>query len=65
MNLAHAEWVMTTATSAKNRHGQIHGVQGLYVADNRILPSQKAAGPALSNTALAIRQANHIVRQSS
>ncbi|NEU32419.1 GMC family oxidoreductase [bacterium LRH843] len=52
-------------TSATNRNGQIHGVQGLYVADNSALPSLTAAGPVLSNTALAIRVADHIVRQSS
>ncbi len=51
-------------TSATNRNGQIHGVQGLYVADNSVLPTLTAAGPVLSNTALAIRLADHIVRQS-
>ena len=53
------------ATSATNRHGQIHGVQGLFVADNSVLPTLTAAGPVLSNVALAIRLADHIVRQSS
>lgn len=53
------------ATSATNRQGQLHGVQGLYVADNSVLPTLTAAGPVLSNTALAIRLADHIVRQSS
>ena len=52
-------------TSATNRHGQIHGVQGLYVADNSVLPTLTAAGPVLSNSALAIRLGDHIVRQSS
>ncbi|WP_034300959.1 GMC oxidoreductase [Bacillus cihuensis] len=52
------------ATSGTNRHGQIHGVQGLYVADNSVLPTLTAAGPVLSNTALAIRLADHLVRQS-
>ena len=51
-------------TSATNRHGQIHGVQGLFIADNSVLPSLTAAGPVLSNSALAIRLADHIVRQS-
>jgi choline dehydrogenase-like flavoprotein len=32
------------ATSATNRHGQIHGIQGLYVGDNSVLPSLTAAG---------------------
>ena len=52
-------------TSATNRHGQIHGVQGLFVADNSVLPSLTAAGPVLPNVALAIRLADHIVRQSN
>lgn len=52
------------ATSTTNRHGQVHGVQGLYVADNSVLPTLSAAGPVLSNVALAIRLADHIVRQS-
>ena len=52
------------ATSTTNRHGQVHGVQGLYVADNSVLPTLTAAGPVLSNVALAIRLADHIVRQS-
>jgi gluconate 5-dehydrogenase len=52
------------ATSATNRHGQVHGVQGLFVADNSVLPILTAAGPTISNTALAIRLADYIVRQS-
>lgn len=51
-------------TSATNRNGQIHGIQGLYVADNSALPTLTAAGPVLSNTALAIRLADHIARHS-
>ena len=51
-------------TSSTNTHSQIHGVQGLFVADNSVLPTLTAAGPVLSNTALAIRLADHIVRQS-
>lgn len=51
-------------TSTTNRHGQVHGVQGLFVADNSVLPTLTAAGPVLSNVALAIRLADHIVRQS-
>lgn len=53
------------ATSATNLHGQIHGVQGLFAADNSVLPTLTAAGPVLSNVALAIRVADHIVRTSS
>ncbi|WP_310360701.1 GMC family oxidoreductase [Neobacillus drentensis] len=52
------------ATSTTNRHGQIHGVQGLFVADNSVLPTLTAAGPTLTGSALAIRLADHIVRHS-
>lgn len=52
------------ATSTTNRHGQVHGIQGLFVADNSVLPTLTAAGPVLSNVALAIRLADHIVRLS-
>lgn len=51
-------------TSATNRHGQIHGVQGLFVADNSVLPSLTGAWAVISGTALVIRLADHIVRQS-
>lgn len=50
-------------TSATNWHGQIHGVRGLFVADNSVLPTLAAAGPVLTNVALAIRLADHLVRQ--
>jgi choline dehydrogenase-like flavoprotein len=53
------------ATSATDRHGQIHGIKGLYAADNSVLPTLTAAGPVISNVALAIRVADHIVRHSS
>lgn len=52
------------ATSATNRFSQIHGVQGLYIADNSVLPVLAAANPTLTNVALAIRLADHIVQQS-
>ncbi|MDR7855539.1 GMC oxidoreductase [Tissierella sp.] len=48
------------ATSATNIHGQIHGVPGLFVADNSVLPTLTAAGPVISNVALAIRLADYI-----
>lgn len=52
------------ATSATNCNGQVHGVQGLFVADNSALPSLSASGPVLSNIALSIRLADHIVSES-
>lgn len=51
------------STSASNRYGQIHGVSGLYVADNSVLPSIGAANPTLTTVALAIRTADYIIEQ--
>ncbi|WP_338453155.1 GMC oxidoreductase [Niallia oryzisoli] len=62
MKLVLAEWD-DLETSATNRNGQIHGVQGLFVTDNSVLPTLTAAGPVLSNIALGIRFADHIVRE--
>jgi choline dehydrogenase-like flavoprotein len=50
------------ATSAVNRYGQIHGIFGLYVADNSVLPSI-GTNPTLTTVALAIRTADHIINQ--
>ncbi len=52
------------ATSATNVNGQIHGVPGLFVADNSVLPSLTGAGAVISNVALSIRLADYIVRES-
>jgi choline dehydrogenase-like flavoprotein len=52
-----------SATSAVNRYGQVHGVKGLYVADNSVFPSIGAPNLTLSTVALAIRTADHIIRQ--
>jgi choline dehydrogenase-like flavoprotein len=48
--------------SATNRYGQIHGISGLYVADNSVLPTL-GANPTLSTIALAIRTADYIIHQ--
>jgi gluconate 5-dehydrogenase len=53
------------ATSACNRYGQIHGISGLYVADNSVLPLTAGANPTLTTTALAIRTADYIVETSN
>ncbi len=49
--------------SATNRYGQIHGISGLYVADNSVLPSMGAVNPTLTTVALAIRTADYICKQ--
>lgn len=50
-------------TSTTNRFGQVHGVPGLYVADNSVLPTLGAANPTLTSVALAIRTADYIIEQ--
>ncbi|AEI43893.1 GMC oxidoreductase [Paenibacillus mucilaginosus] len=50
-------------TSAADPYGQIHGVPGLYVADNSLLPSIGAANPTLTTVALAIRTADCIAER--
>ncbi|MCA0756467.1 GMC family oxidoreductase N-terminal domain-containing protein [Paenibacillus sp. N4] len=48
------------STSATNRFGQIHGIDGLFVADASVIPGSGAADPVLTVTALAIRTADYI-----
>jgi choline dehydrogenase-like flavoprotein len=52
-------------TSATNRHGQIHGISGLYCADGSVIPTSGSTNPTLTIAALAIRTADHIVRQAA
>lgn len=51
------------ATSATDPYGQIHGVQGLYVADNSVIPTSGTAHPTLTTVALAIRTADYLMKQ--
>lgn len=45
-------------TSATNRYGQIHGITGLYIADNSLIPAFGPVNPTLTTAALAIRTQN-------
>ncbi|WP_332631945.1 GMC oxidoreductase [Halalkalibacter flavus] len=47
-------------TSVTNPYGQVHSIEGLYVADNSIFPSMGAANPTLTTVALSIRTADYI-----
>jgi choline dehydrogenase-like flavoprotein len=51
------------STSAVNKYGQIHGVEGLYVADNSVIPSIGSANLTLTTVALSIRTADYIIHQ--
>ncbi|MCF2938081.1 GMC family oxidoreductase [Paenibacillus alkaliterrae] len=53
------------AVSVTNRYGQIHGISGLYVAGNSVLPFIGATTPSLTAAAIAIRTADYIVHSSS
>ena len=50
--------------SATNPYGEIHGVSGLYVADNSVIPFLAAANPTNSTVAPAIRMADNIIRRN-
>lgn len=50
-------------TSATDPYGQIHGISGLYVADNSVIPSSGTANPTLTTVALAIRTADYLIRK--
>ncbi|CAM4095305.1 GMC oxidoreductase [Paenibacillus alkaliterrae] len=51
------------AASVTDPYGQVHGVQGLYVADNSVIPTSGAANPTLTTVALAIRTADYLMKQ--
>ncbi|HTG71322.1 MAG TPA: GMC oxidoreductase [Candidatus Udaeobacter sp.] len=50
-------------TSAADRYGQIHGVHGLFAADNSVIPTSGTANPTLTAVALAVRTADYIIQQ--
>ncbi|WP_373460189.1 GMC oxidoreductase [Paenibacillus sp. V4I7] len=51
------------STSVTDLYGQVHGISGLYVADNSVLPFIGSGNPTLTTVALAIRTADHIATQ--
>ncbi len=53
------------STSVTNRFGQVHGISGLYVADNSVLPTVSGTNPVLTIVALAIRTADYIAWQQN
>ncbi|MFS0724977.1 GMC oxidoreductase [Paenibacillus sp. 1P07SE] len=50
-------------TSVTDPYGQVHGIAGLYVADNSVIPTSGTANPTLTTVALAFRTADAIVRR--
>ncbi|MDQ8736398.1 GMC family oxidoreductase [Paenibacillus sp. LHD-38] len=53
------------AVSVTNPYGEVHGVSGLFIADNSVIPSSGTANPTLTTVALAIRTADYIIQSSS
>lgn len=51
------------ASSVVNRWGAAHDIDNLYVADGSVFPTATAENPALTISALAIRQADHIMQR--
>jgi choline dehydrogenase-like flavoprotein len=51
-------------TSVVDPNCQVHGIDGLYVVDQSILPSAGVFNTALTIIALALRAGDHIARQS-
>jgi len=52
------------STSVVDPDLQVHGVEGLYVADASVLPSAGAVNTALTIVALALRAGDHIASQA-
>lgn len=46
-----------------NPASQVHGVLGLYVADNSMIPSSGTANSTLTCVALAIRTTDYIIQK--
>ncbi|MBW5446072.1 GMC family oxidoreductase [Cohnella sp. CFH 77786] len=44
-----------------NRYGEVHGMSGLFVADNSVVPLVGASNPTLSTVSLAIRTADYLI----
>lgn len=51
-------------TSATNPYGQIHGISGLFVADNSVVRLSGPANPTLTTVALAIRTVDYIISKT-
>lgn len=50
-------------TSVTDPYGEVHGVSGLYVADNSVIPTSGTANPTLTTVALAMRTADYIIKK--
>lgn len=53
------------ATSVIDPNCQVHGIKGLYVVDQSVLPSAGAVNTCLTIIALALRAGDHIAGQAS
>lgn len=48
-------------TSVTNKYGQVHNIEGLFIADNSVLRHTGATNPTMTMMALAFRTAEYIV----
>ncbi|MDX1698309.1 MAG: GMC family oxidoreductase, partial [Thiohalobacterales bacterium] len=62
-NMGTARMSDRAADGVTNRWGQVHGVPNLFVSDGSLFSTSGAANPTLTIVALAIRQAEHVVRR--
>ena len=46
-----------------NKFGQTHDIKNLFISDGSVLSTAGAANPTLTIVALALRQAEYIVRE--
>ncbi|SIO26879.1 pyranose oxidase [Singulisphaera sp. GP187] len=52
------------ATSVVDEHLRVHGVDNLFVGGNGVIPTGNASNPTLTNVALALRSARHMLHDS-
>lgn len=64
-NLGTARMSANPADGVCNQWGQSHDIANLYISDGSLFSTSGCANPTLTIVALAIRQAEHIVREIS
>lgn len=62
-NMGTARMGTDSKTSVTNPYGQTHDVQNLFISDGSVFPSVGCENPTLTIVALAMRQADYVLRQ--